>query len=167
MHGATRAGMADRSGAGGHPAFGTGEREKSMSDIAGKTWGGRARLLAASMVLAASVTADAADLSAAGSGDGPNASTYRVRMALNDNEITVCLFDAESGAPVQESVEVDAIVRSAQDETHVHLRAAGANCSKGRGRFILDPRMRVSIQVRSSGQPLTQASFEPMKRVAY
>ncbi len=138
-----------------------------MSDIAGKTWSTRIRLAAAGMVLAASAGAAAADLSAAGSGDAPNASTYRVRMALNDNEITVCLFDAESGAPVRETLEVDAIVRSAQDETHVHLRPAGGNCSSGRGRFILDPRMRVSIQVRSSGQPLTQASFEPMKRVAY
>ncbi|MBK8018110.1 MAG: hypothetical protein IPK20_16215 [Betaproteobacteria bacterium] len=138
-----------------------------MNDVAGKTWIRRTRLVVAGLVLAAGSAAGAADLSAAGSGEGPNASTYRVRMALNDNEITVCLFDAGSGAPVTEALEVDAIVRSAQDETHVHLRPAGGNCSSGRGRFILDPRMRVSIQVRSSGQPLTQASFEPMKRVAY
>ena len=98
-------------------------------------------------------------------GEVQAAGKYRCELVLLDNQITVYVTERDRSPVDAAVVDASAHVQSGPEAVTVALRPAGDNSVRGVGRFILDPRMRITVMLRPPGGEIAEARFEPMRRV--
>lgn len=97
-------------------------------------------------------------------GDVVPAEPYHLELVVNDNVLLVYVTDKAGRDIASAGLVSSAVVTSGQDTVDVKLRPSGGNLLRGRGWFILDPRMTVVVTVRSPGQEAVRATFRPLRK---
>ncbi|MBI1397536.1 MAG: hypothetical protein GC151_16305 [Betaproteobacteria bacterium] len=92
---------------------------------------------------------------------------YHLELVVNDNALLVYVTDRSGAAvPVEtRGLGGSAFVVSGADRVDVPLRPAGVNLLAGRGSFILDPRMQVTVTIRNAGREAGRAAFHPLSKI--
>ncbi len=91
------------------------------------------------------------------------AGAYHLELVVNDNALLVYVTDHGDKPVESHGLTATAVVVSGKDRVAVKLQPAGDNLLKGRGGFILDPKMKVTVTVKH-GNETAQATFQPMKK---
>lgn len=91
------------------------------------------------------------------------AGAYHLELVVNDNALLVYVTDHGDQPLESKGLTATAVVLSGKDRVTVKLQPAGDNLLKGRGGFILDPKMKVTVTVKH-GSETAQATFHPMKK---
>ena len=91
------------------------------------------------------------------------AGAYHLELVVNDNALLVYVTDHGDQPIESKGLTASAVVLSGKDRVTVRLQPAGDNLLKGRGGFILDPKMKVTVTVKH-GSETAQATFQPMKK---